>query len=212
MIAPPFTKFIASQTLLSGLQIPYDLNLGLPTDQPHVNAAAGSVLLSYWAGKNPAVYQSPAILPLPSTLPGLVLTEEQIADGVTIEQAIKALAEDPDSQYTPEVAAAMAAATANYDSLYTSGNLKLIHAAVDQINALLPLTKQPSRFVPYSDLQTLQNCAGVIGQFAQQCGSGQPYFPYYPAGPDPATEKFIQDAYMNGQITDPRLLPTVFFS
>jgi hypothetical protein len=187
---------IASQTLLSQLQIPYDGNLGRPTDQTSINQVAGSAYLAYDAltgcgalkagGQFPFVYHSPTDLPLPSSIPGF-----EPMSGQTMEDAIKALAADQNSPFVPAVIDAMEASMTAYRAAYKGGNLKAIHDAVDAINTLRPFTKQPMPFVPDADIAMLQTTPDIRGQFAQQCGPGQLYFPSLP---DPETDAVVAAA------------------
>lgn len=179
----------ASQSILSALQIPYPAVPNGADPQKIINDFTGALLLAYSAIKA-GTYKSPDNLPLPSNLPGLVLTPDQVNAGVTIQQAIATLAQSPVSQWSDQVIAAQRVAVDAYHALTTSGNLAAIHQALDAINSLSPLTKEPI-IDAYPDLLYLQCASGVIGNVAQQCGPGGVYFLY---GADPVADAVIASA------------------
>ena len=149
---------INGNALLSELQIPYS---GL--DQAGTDALANAAIAIWRARKNTIAYHSPANLPLPSNLPGLIPMP-----GMTMQQAIETLAQSSWSLFQSSVVDAMQAANLNFIAAFKAGDIPAVHSAVDAINALQPLTKQPF-FVPWqTDYRILLTAPGVVGQLAQQ--------------------------------------------
>ena len=192
----------SSQQAFSDLGIAYPQVQSGQQPQQVYNDVMGVILLSYSAIKA-GTYKSPATLPVPTSLPGLVPME-----GQTMEQAIAQMVGDP--QGTNSFGPAMDGLTGAWQQYLkdcTTGNLATVHGDVDAMNAiivnLLP-TSQPV-FVPRSDIDILRTTPGIIGQVSQQSVD---YFPY---GADPVTDMLIQSILTTGN-APASMQPTVFLA